>query len=57
MKTIKFLKKDKIMLNGVTYKPYKICELPANFGCIAWQTDKEGISEWFKYKGYTYIAE
>ena len=56
MKTIKFLKKDKIMFDGVTYKPYKICELPANFGCIEFN-NREGISEWFKYKGYTYIAE
>ena len=57
MNTIKFLKQDKIMLNGITYKPYKICELPTNFGCIMFNTDREGVNEWFKYKGYTYIAE
>jgi len=56
MNKIKFLKQDKIALNGIVYKPYKICELPANFGCIDFY-DKEGISQWFKYKGYTYIAE
>ena len=49
MKTIKFLKEDKIMLNGILYKPYKICELPPSFG--------KDILEWFNYKGYTYIIE
>ena len=49
MNTIKFLKEDKIMLNGILYKPYKICELPPSFG-------KE-ITSWFNYKGYTYIIE
>ena len=40
MQTIKFLKPDlntgkqKIQLNGVTYKPYSVCDLPANFGCL-----------------------
>ena len=49
MKTIKFLKEDKIELNGVAYKPYKVCELPPSFGVE--------ITSWFNYKGYTYIAE
>jgi len=37
MQTIKFLKPDlntgkqKIKLNGITYKPYTVCDLPANF--------------------------
>ena len=48
-KTIKFLKEDKINLNGILYKPYKICELPPSFG--------KDILEWFNYKGYTYIIE
>ena len=57
MRKIKFLKKEEIELNGVRYKPYKICSIPQNFGCITWQEDKEGISEWFNYKGFTYIKE
>ena len=37
MNTIKYLKPDsagkqKIKLNGITYKPYSVCDLPANFG-------------------------
>ena len=52
--TIKFLKPNlttglqKIQLNGITYKPYTICELPNDFG-----TSK--FTEWFTYKGLTYI--
>ncbi len=49
MNRIKFLKEDKIMLNGVVYTPYKICELSPSFGIE--------IFEWFNYKGYTYISE
>jgi len=55
MKKIKFLKSDYIQLGEQIYKPYTICEIPQNFGCIEWQTDKQGIDEWFNYKGYTYI--
>ena len=61
MQTIKFLKPDstgkqKIKLNGITYKPYTICDLPANFGCLEFN-NKEGISHWFNYKGLTYILD
>ena len=60
--TIKFLKPDtttgkqKIQLNGITYKPYTICQLAdTKFG----QVDSDGFSlvtEWFNYKGFTYVA-
>ena len=49
MNIIKHLKEDKIELNGIVYKPYKICELPPSFG--------KDILNWINYKGYTYIAE
>ena len=49
MNTIKFLKENKIKLNGVIYKPYTICYIPNSFG-------KE-VLDWFNYKGFTYIAE
>ena len=55
--TIKFLKPNlttglqKIKLNGVTYKPYTICQLcDTKFG-----TDE--VTNWFNYKGLTYIQE
>ena len=57
MNRIKFLKEDKIKLNGILYKPYKVCNIPQNFGCITFQEEKEGISEWFNHKGFTYIKE
>jgi len=57
MNTIKFLKNDYIQINKQIYKPYTICDLPANFGCLTFQGDKEGISEWFNYAGYTYIFD
>ncbi len=56
MNIIKFLKPSmttglqKIKLNGITYKPYTICNLPDKFG-----TDE--ITNWFNYKGLTYIAD
>jgi len=63
MNTIKFLKantvtgRQNIELNGVTYKPYTICQLAdTRFG----QVDNDGnsyVTEWFNYKGYTYIAK
>ena len=49
MNTIKHLKEDKIKLNGIVYKPYKVCELPSNFGIE--------VLDWVNYKGYTYIKE
>tara|TARA_B100001758_G_C17962995_1_gene379306 strand:+ start:42 stop:233 length:192 start_codon:yes stop_codon:yes gene_type:complete len=62
MNKIKFLKPDtttgrqKIKLNNKTYKPYTVCELAeTRFG----QVDNEGysyITEWFNYKGFTYVA-
>ena len=62
-KIIKHLKNNKIMLKspcgtiGAIYKPYTICELAdTRFG----QVDEDGnsyITEWFNYKGFTYVAE
>jgi hypothetical protein len=57
MQRMKHLKNDKIELNGITYKPYTICQLASTrFG----EVDEYGfsyITSWFNYKGYTYIAE
>ena len=64
MNVIKHLKEDKIELNGIVYKPYKICNLPPSFGMVEEFEDENGtiytypvIGELFNYKGYTYIAE
>ncbi len=56
MNKIKFLKTKRIKLNGVQYKPYMIGELPSTFGFIYNENkDQDGISEWFNYKGLTYV--
>ena len=56
MNTIKHLKNNKIKLNGITYKPYTICQLAdTSFG----EVDRDGysiVSQWFNYKGFTYVA-
>ena len=49
MKTIKQLKKDYLQLDGIIYRPYKVCDLPDKFGTE--------ITNWFNYKGYTYIYD
>ena len=56
MQAIKHLKKDYLQLGNLIYKPYLVCSLPANFGCINFG-EKEGISEFFNYKGYTYLFD
>ena len=58
LQTIKFIKKDKkpIILNGREYTPFKVGDLPNRFGYIFdLDNESEGISEWFNYKGLTYI--
>ena len=49
MQKIKHLKDDYVQLGRLIYKPYKICNLPANLGWIE-LCEKDGISEWFNYK-------
>ena len=56
MQTIKHLKNNYIQLNKTIYKPYTICQLAdTSFG----QTDSDDysiVSQWFNYKGFTYVA-
>ena len=56
MKKIKHLKNDYVQLDNLIYKPHTVCDLPPNFG----GTDEDGyslITEWFNYKGFTYIFD
>ena len=57
MNRIKFLKNNYIQLNNILYKPYTICQLAdTRFG----EVDENGdsyITEWFNFKGFTYVAE
>tara|TARA_R110002074_G_scaffold371856_1_gene547106 strand:+ start:109 stop:315 length:207 start_codon:yes stop_codon:yes gene_type:complete len=60
MKKIKFLSNKTIKFNGEIYKPYTVGNLPPSFGFKNNVVDgdiKKGISEWFNYKGLTYIKK
>ena len=56
MQKIKFINSSTIKLNNITYKGYNIGELPKRFAFIYNEdNDQEGITEWFNYKGLTYV--
>ena len=60
MQTIKHFKNNpkKLLVNGVLYKGYGICDIPPTFGFIYNATkEQEGISEWFNYKGLTWLID
>ena len=61
MQSIKFLSDKTIKLNGEIYKPYNVGNLPPSFGFKGQANSngdiKDGISEWFNYKGLTYIPK
>jgi hypothetical protein len=45
-------------VNGVLYTPYTVGELPSTFGFIFnAEKDQDGYSEWFNFKGLTYIIK
>ena len=56
MKTIKRINSTTIKLDGKKYKGYTLGELPKRFAFIYnEEEDQEGITEWFKLKGLTYV--
>ena len=61
MQQIKFFKKDGhsfIRLGTQDYKGYTVGNLPAKFAFIYNEDeDKDGIKEWFNYKGLTYVPK
>ena len=53
---------ERQVLNGRKYRAYNICELPNNFGFhdkepVVALREKQAITEWFNYKGLTYVAQ
>ncbi len=61
-KTIKFFKnKDSqpcALTNTKSYRGYTISNIPKRFGFIYDENkDQDGLTEWFNYKGITYIYE
>ena len=58
MQAIQFLKQNYLSLGGRVFKPYLIGDLPEKFGFIFDENkDQDGITGWFNYKGFTYIAK
>ena len=60
MKKIKFKNDKSIKIEGDIYKPYLVGNLPPSFGFKYKNSDgdiKKGISEWFNYKGLTYVKK
>ena len=66
MNTIKFKGKNTIFLNGIEYKGYNVGELPPSFGFKEKYLGQDeegndqykfGKSEWFNYKGLTFIEK
>ena len=58
MQQIKFLQNNQIRLGTQVYKGYTVGNLPKSFGFIYNEDeDKEGKSEWFNYKGLTYVPK
>jgi len=61
MQSIKFKSDKTIKIGGDVYKPYTVGDLPPSFGYIAQKNRygeiKEGVSEWFNYKGLAYIKK
>ena len=58
MKSIKFINSSSIKLNNTTYKGYTISNLPKKFAFIYNEDkDQDGITQWFNYKGLTYIEK
>jgi hypothetical protein len=58
MQALKFKSKTKLIYQDTVYRGYSISEIPKSFGFIYDENeDKDGITEWFNYKGLTWIAE
>ena len=54
--------KKAIIINGTSYIPYEVGEIPNNFGFhdkepVVGMREKDAITEWFNYKGLTYVRE
>ena len=58
MQALRFKSKTRLIFNGVIYRGFSISEIPSAFGCIYDENnDKYGITNWFNYKGLTWIME
>ena len=57
MQKFKQLNSSTIILAGKLFKGYIVGDLPKTF-CFIYNEDKDqdGITQWFNYKGLTYIS-
>ncbi len=56
MNKLKFTSKTTLKLGDVKYKGYDVGSLPPRFG-FKEKDEKEGIYQWFNYKGLTWIID
>jgi hypothetical protein len=50
--------KNHIILNNEVYKPYLVGKLPPKFAFIYdEESEKDGICQWFNFRGLTYIKK
>jgi hypothetical protein len=58
MQKLKQINSSTIKLNNIIYKGYTVGDLPKTFGFIYDEDkDQDGITEWFNYKGLTYVSK
>ena len=58
MQKFKISTDKSIKLNGIKFKPYTVGNLPPSFGFkYDEDKDKDGIYQWFNYKGLTYVED
>lgn len=58
MQTLKQINSSTIKLNNIIYKGYTVGDLPKTFAFIYNEDkDQDGITQWFNYKGFTYIEK
>jgi len=57
MQKFKQLNSSTIILAGKIFKGYTVGDLPKTFGFIYDEDkDQDGLTQWFNYKGLTYIS-
>jgi len=63
MNKIKIARNTKIKIQSTNqdgktvWLPYKLNDIPKNFGCIEFADERDGIPEWFNHKGLTYVLD
>ena len=59
MQALRFKSKTKLVYQDIVYRGYSISEIPKSLSVLSMTrtNDKDGITEWFNYKGLTWIAE